>query len=220
MCHLLYCIVIIVLGGSSFFFFFFHRLSERLAEIHVSLTCEDWLSCGRRWCRENAAACWRAWTRTHDTLSLTCTTASNQTFHFAETFHACTFADSTSNSEWCHNTCTLLRAPASDGQTRDVFTGYCNICCACNTINLSWAVHRCASASGQRSVGGLYISLFARQQERGWYISIGLSITKQLMMSDEWLWLEYQPTAVGSKATKTMNACIQFYSFIKSCLDI
>lgn len=41
-----------------------------------------------------------------------------------------------------------------------VFTGYCNICTARNTINLSLVVHRCTSVPDQRAVGRLYILSF------------------------------------------------------------
>lgn len=52
--------------------------------------------------------------------------------------------------------CTLM----SDGQIQAVFTGYCNICTACNTINLSLVVHLCTSVSGQHTVHRLYILSF------------------------------------------------------------
>ncbi len=52
--------------------------------------------------------------------------------------------------------CTLM----SDGQIQAVFTGYCNICTACNTINLSLVVHLCTSVSGQHTVQRIYILSF------------------------------------------------------------
>lgn len=52
--------------------------------------------------------------------------------------------------------CTLM----TDGQIHSVFTGYCNICTACSTINLSLVVHLCTSVSGQHTVQRLYIFSF------------------------------------------------------------
>lgn len=51
--------------------------------------------------------------------------------------------------ECCHYICTLLCFLVSDVQRQAVFTGYCNICTACNMANLSLVVHDCTSVFGQ-----------------------------------------------------------------------
>lgn len=56
-----------------------------------------------------------------------------------------------------HVLCSLM----SGGQILAAFAGYCNVCTACNTINLSLLMHLCTSVSGQRTVHRLYFLSFA-----------------------------------------------------------